>query len=97
MEITKKEFIQALCDNGTVFTYAEAKELPLIAVIGNGKARVRHVAHKRSSHLEFSDGSRLYFDSFAKRKYYKFSATYMMEISEIGLPYNKYLFYTIAE
>lgn len=102
-KITKTEFINALMASphdfmGVSYSFdsgiAEGilkTATPMIAG--------RTVTAKKSNHLEFSDDSRLYFDSFAKYTFRKAdiddTVIYEVEIRENGNDWSKFLYYRI--
>lgn len=74
MKTTKKDFINTLCTTESVLIgpVPEIEESAIMAVLKatwHPYDEVRTVTKRASNHLVFSNGSRLYFDSFAKRNY----------------------------
>ena len=95
-KITKKEFIEALMKGESTYvglTYRKLHNQVSPPTQTEGKRRT--VTKKASNHLEFSDGSRLYFDSFAERKYYKDDRYYLIDIHETGCNFAKVIAYYI--
>ena len=107
MKISKIEFVKALVENPHVFMGAvysgEIPEGQLVEAAKRAReahAPKREVSRKQTNALIFTDGSRLYFDSFAKRGYRKVEtgksgAVYEMTIREKGSPFTKYLYYLV--
>ena len=103
MKITKKEFIDTLCSAPSVMLgltrQAAAPEQinsALTSAKANFSALARTVTAKRSNHLEFSDGSRLYFDGNATRTYESHGGcVYEMTIRERGADWAKHLYYYV--
>ena len=95
-KITKKEFIEALMQGeSTCSVLAYRKLHQVVAAPTQTEGKKRTVTKKASNHLEFSDGSRLYFDSFAERKYYKDDRYYLIDIHETGCNFAKVSAYYI--
>lgn len=107
MKISKIEFVKALVENPHVFMgVVYSGEIPEGQLVEAAKrAREAHapkrgVFRKQTNALIFTDGSRLYFDSFAKREYRKVETgksgtVYEMAIRENGAPFTKYLYYLV--
>ena len=99
--MTKQQFINELA-NGHVFlgvTHVPIsdEDLPNVSLSSSDTSLIRTVAKRKSNHLEFSDGSRLYFDSFAKRTYEDRGKRIIeMTIKENGSDITKHLFYYVA-
>lgn len=95
-KITKKQFIEALMKGESIYVglaYRKLRDQVTPPTQTEGKKRT--VTKKASNHLEFSDGSRLYFDSFADRKYYKDGRYYLIDIHENGCNFSKVIAYYI--
>lgn len=102
MKITKKEFISLLSQIPSVFMgvcYSPAEPARIEAATSkiNGDVPTRTVTRVASNHLEFSDKSRLYFDSYAKRSYERIGDVLEIEIAENGSDFKKYLYYFLAK
>ena len=95
-KITKKEFIEALMQGESAYVGLAYRKLhQVVEAPTQTEGKKRTVTKKTSNHLEFSDGSRLYFDSFAERKYYKDDRYYLIDIHEIGCNFAKVIAYYI--
>ena len=95
-KITKKEFIEALMQGESTYVGLAYRKLhQVVAAPAQTEGKKRTVTKKASNHLEFSDGSRLYFDSFAERKYYKDDRYYLIDIHETGCNFAKVIAYYI--
>lgn len=95
----KSEFVNRL-ESGHVFlgcTHSPARTERIAECLTHiHEAPTRTVTARRTNHLVFSDGSRLYFDSFAKRIYTDLgNGVVMLQITENGSDYSKYLYYYI--
>ena len=96
-KITKKAFIEALTSGESTYVGLAYRKLhdQVTPPRMHTEGMRRTVTKKASNHLEFSDGSRLYFDSFAERKYYNIGRYYLVDIHEIGCNFAKVLAYYI--
>lgn len=104
-KITKKEFIQVMTSNRHLFLgvgrCTQLEKLPddMNRFFREGRIPeevTRTVVKVRSNCLEFSDSSRLYFDSFAKYTYRRNGLVYEVEIRENGNDWSKFLYYALA-
>lgn len=95
-KITKRQFIEALTKGESTYVGLAYRKLhQAVAPPTQTEGKRRSVTKKASNHLEFSDGSRLYFDSFAQRKYYNEGRYYLVDIHENGCNFSKVLAYYI--
>ena len=96
-KITKKEFLEALTKGESTYVGLAYRKLhdQVTPPRMHTEGKKRTVTKKASNHLEFSDGSRLYFDSFAERKYYKDDRYYLIDIHETGCNFAKVIAYYI--
>ena len=95
-KITKKEFLEALTKGESTYVGLAYRKLhDQIQAPSHAEGKKRIVTKKASNHLEFSDGSRLYFDTFANRKYYKDGRYYLIDIHETGCNFAKVIAYYI--
>jgi len=95
-KITKKEFLEAITKGESTYIGLAYRKLhQVVAAPTQTEGKKRTVTKKASNHIEFSDGSRLYFDSFAERKYYKDDRYYLIDIHEIGCDFAKVIAYYI--
>ena len=95
-KITKKEFLEALMKGESTYVGLAYRKLhDQIQAPSHAEGKKRTVTKKASNHLEFSDGSRLYFDSFADRKYYNEGRYYLVDIHETGCNFAKVIAYYI--
>ena len=106
MKITKKEFISVLSSSPHLLCGVEfVREIipdrfdMVLTEIDNKPISgydLRTVAARKSNHLVFSDGSRLYFDTFSKRMYFLHGSALAVVINENHSPMFKVIFYKIA-
>ena len=112
-KITKREFIDRLSsaphmpwscdvvpfDNGLAIVRDDGLEEHLAKIDRATIAGydLRTVSARRSNHLVFSDGSRLYFDSFAERTYYADGSALAVVIHEKCASMMKILCYKVEE
>ena len=95
-KITKRQFVEALMKGESTYVGLAYRKLhDQVTPPTQTEGKRRTVTKKASNHLEFSDGSRLYFDSFADRKYYNEGRYYIIDIHENGCNFAKVLAYYI--
>lgn len=99
--ITKKAFVSRMKASrnrqiAAVYEPLDYETLSKLSAICKRHDVWRTVTESRSNCLIFSDESRLYFDSFAKRNYFAFGDDVLMvSIRENGSKETMYLYYVV--